>query len=122
MFIHTYKITKKLLKYRFKQLFETSILSSCCILTLSHGLSEENSVFITIFNPFIQLGLKMSYFMPNILAKKKKHQFWVQKKLGIFFGGQNAKKMHFRAFLVILSPKNVRQIFFDSKFIHFLFS
>ena len=46
---------------------------------------------LPIVNPFIQLGLKKSYFMQNILGKKKKHQFWVKKKLGVFFGGQNAK-------------------------------
>ena len=37
--------------------------------------SKEISVFITIFNPFKQLGLKMSYYMQNKLAKKKMHQF-----------------------------------------------
>ena len=76
---------------------------------------------LPIFNPFIQLGLKKSYFMPNILGKKKKHQFWVEKEFGMCLGGQNAEKLHFWAFLRILTPKNIRQNFFDPKLIHFLF-
>ena len=55
------------------------------------GICKENSVFITIFNPFIQLGLKMSYFMPNVLAKKKKHQFLVKQKIGEIFLGTKCK-------------------------------
>ena len=46
---------------------------------------------LPIVNPFIQLGLKKSYFMPNILGKKKKHQFWVKKNLGYFLGDKMQK-------------------------------
>lgn len=41
-------------------------------------LVTKISVFITIFNPFIQIGLKISFFMPNIslfILYKKKHIF-----------------------------------------------
>ena len=61
----------------------------------------------------------MSYFRPNILGKKKKTSILGKKKIGGIFGGTKCEKLHFRAFLSILTPKNIRQIFFDPKLIHF---
>ena len=48
----------------------------------------------------------MSYFRMNILGKKKNYQFWVQTKIEGVFWGSKCEKLHYRAFLSNLIPKN----------------
>ena len=53
----------------------------------------------------------MSYFMPNILAKKKMYQFCVKKILADIFGGQNDQKYSKVQFFAFCPPKNIPNFF-----------
>ena len=50
-------------------------------------------------------------FYAKYTSKKEKASILGQKEIGDIFWGTKCEKLHFRAFLVILSPKNVRQNF-----------
>ena len=53
----------------------------------------------------------MSYFLPNILAKKKIYKFRVKKILADVFGGQNAQKCSKMQFFAFCPPKNTPNFF-----------
>ena len=76
-------------------------------------LSKENSISIPYFNAFISLSLKMSYFMPNIIAKKKMYQFWVKKKtFRNVSGGSKCSKMLKNAIFCTFTTKKTSPKFF----------